>query len=433
MFGLNSTGKSSILDALLLLKQTLGDRSADSSLVLSSRAGIDLGTFEDLINRHDVKKTLTIEMSLELDERDSFQISGDRVLQVPHPQGDSASRDLERLQFRVSFGYNQKRRVVVLQSARLSDQDGLVILEISRTTKSLSATFIWSSERYDLTNFRFAAVKFLPVADMPASPRELRSPLWRLLRLLSATLTQEFARLAHVGPLRIEPLRTYQFTGDSPVNVGRVGEDAATLLYLNRYGNKQIGVEVARCLTAITGQSLRWSDFQSGLARLDVTDETTMLTNNIKDVGVGVSQVLPILVQGAVSRNESVIILEQPEIHLHPRAQASLADVLIGIAEHKRLLIETHSEHILLRLRRRIAERARDDGAGGPNPTDCSVIFVSKTREGSHVDHIRLTETGDFDHVPKGFAEFFSDDFLDVQALFLASATRDSSGRRSSD
>ena len=77
----------------------------------------------------------------------------------------------------------------------------------------------------------------------------------------------------------------------------------------------------------------------------------------IADVGFGVSQLLPILVLGIRSDESSLLLLEQPEIHLHPKLQANLADFLLTLAEQgRRLIVETHSDHFINRLRRRIAE-----------------------------------------------------------------------------
>src|SRR5262249_37919156 len=99
--------------------------------------------------------------------------------------------------------------------------------------------------------------------------------------------------------------------------------------------------------------------------RLSVRTKGNAFDLDITDVGFGISQVLPILVEGFVSPPGKVIMIEQPEIHLHPKMQGELADLFSDIAnlgagteEGKRrsLIIETHSEYLLSRLRRRIAE-----------------------------------------------------------------------------
>src|SRR5262249_24262657 len=80
-----------------------------------------------------------------------------------------------------------------------------------------------------------------------------------------------------------------------------------------------------------------------------------------RDVGIGISQVLPVLVTAYAAKQE-MIAIEQPEIHLHPALQSDLGDVLIESAlgeRGNRLLIETHSEHIILRIMRRMRETAK--------------------------------------------------------------------------
>ena len=93
---------------------------------------------------------------------------------------------------------------------------------------------------------------------------------------------------------------------------------------------------------------------------------------DLPDVGFGISQVLPVLVQCFYAPPGSIIVMEQPEIHLHPRAQSALADVMIDVINSRengedrniQLVIETHSEHFLRRLQRRIAEERSRQGQG---------------------------------------------------------------------
>jgi predicted ATPase len=120
-----------------------------------------------------------------------------------------------------------------------------------------------------------------------------------------------------------------------------------------------------------------------------------------RDVGIGISQVLPVLVMAYGSRDK-LLAMEQPEIHLHPALQAELGDVFIesALGERKNtFILETHSEHMILRLMRRIRE-------GKLSPDDVGVIFVEPHSQGSRFVELQIDEEGDFiDEWPGGFFE----------------------------
>lgn len=128
-----------------------------------------------------------------------------------------------------------------------------------------------------------------------------------------------------------------------------------------------------------------------------------------RDVGIGISQVLPVLV-AAYASNQKILAMEQPEIHLHPALQAELGDVFISSAlgvQKNTFILETHSEHLILRILRRIRET--QEGKQGPGfvpvrPEDVSILYVSPTKNGSVVTEIPTTVEGDFaTRWPEGF------------------------------
>jgi len=124
-----------------------------------------------------------------------------------------------------------------------------------------------------------------------------------------------------------------------------------------------------------------------------------------RDVGIGVSQVLPVLVQAYASR-QALIAMEQPEIHLHPALQAELGDVFIESAlgdQQNRFVLETHSEHLILRILRRIRESSRRSSPA-ISPDDVCVLYVHPRDTGAQVMEMRISPDGQFlDPWPGGF------------------------------
>ena len=140
---------------------------------------------------------------------------------------------------------------------------------------------------------------------------------------------------------------------------------------------------------------------------------------DITDVGFGVSQVLPVVVRGFLAPRDSVTLVEQPEIHLHPKMQAELADLFIEMvlgrkrqhAGRRCLVVETHSEYLLKRLRRRLAEGEL------VSSEDVAIYFVyhDAERRTAKLDRIVVPKSGDFEW-PK---EFYAEDLADTMAFLM--------------
>lgn len=138
------------------------------------------------------------------------------------------------------------------------------------------------------------------------------------------------------------------------------------------------------------------------IEELIIKDLRTDTTVSHRDIGVGISQVLPVLVSAYASKN-AVIAIEQPELHLHPALQSEIADIFIETAKENNnsYLIESHSEHLLLRIMRRIREN-------NISPDDVSLLFVNVDDEqkSSYIQPLRISGTGKLlDHWPDGFFE----------------------------
>ena len=149
------------------------------------------------------------------------------------------------------------------------------------------------------------------------------------------------------------------------------------------------------------------------IEELIIRDLRTDTTVSHRDIGVGISQVLPVLVSAYASKN-AIVAIEQPELHLHPALQSEIADVFIetALGENKNTyLIETHSEHLLLRIMKRIRETTSgelEDNLIPINPNDVQILFVmpGQNVSGSVIKKIDLNVEGELiDDWPGGFFE----------------------------
>lgn len=232
-------------------------------------------------------------------------------------------------------------------------------------------------------------------------------------------LIQEYHQLLgtiyYLGPLRSYPARFYLAASGRKDTVGAKGEFAPQMIYQHR---RKIEGDVNKWFTrfqipyTLKVRAVGDGEVTGELIAMALFDQRTQVEVAPSDVGFGIGQLLPIIVEGVIA-NGRTICVEQPEIHLHPRLQASVADLLIesaGIAtgdaapnsrKINQWIIETHSEALMMRIQRRIRQ-------GQIKHDDVSVIYVEPGEggSGSRALPLRLDERGDFiDEWPNGFFE----------------------------
>lgn len=402
IFGNNSSGKSALTSSILMLKQSFEEPGYDKPFVFNSKNGIDIGSFEDAVFNHEVdfKKPMVFSFKI--------MVRGDYL--------HFSLKEKELITLSIKVAYNKKRRINTVIGLDLSrDFDDKLIISMSRKSNAFSSKFHYKSDypmKIDENKVRM--YKFIPMIfssdeNCAEEDMDINAELYQLLSDVVVDVSFFFGALVHIGPLRQEPQRNYYFTGENPSNVGRDGKDAAQILFLDKYSasTKRIMQKVNKSLKEM-GYELDWDILKGGIAYLNLKETNSKIVCNLKDVGFGLSQLLPILIQGHALEESQCILLEQPEIHLHPRAQSNLGDFFIELAKsNKKFIIETHSEHLLLRIRRRIAEKKITNDF-------VKVLFVERINGKSVVSEIKLDKFGQYINIPDGFRDFFADDFTEV-------------------
>ena len=142
----------------------------------------------------------------------------------------------------------------------------------------------------------------------------------------------------------------------------------------------------------------------------------------LTDIGFGVSQILPVLVLLAYVPEGSTVILEQPEIHLHPSVQAGLADVILEAALVRRVqvLVESHSEHLLRRIQLRVAQQRLPTGSK-VSAESVGLWFVDQELSASTISDLQLNMFGEVENWPP---DFFGDPFGETAQIARAALTR---------
>jgi hypothetical protein len=429
LIGSNNSGKTSLLLPLLLLKQTLTSR--DRSLGLLTRGDlIDVGGYRDFVHGHDDGQAVSFGLRFP-DIREWTQERWDPKVPKPHRTKFTFSphegpRNVQLARYEV---FPEAGPRLVLRERLATGQYSLPGFAKRRGRPGSDADAITRAIRDDQPHhFLFTAVAAVNAtlnqavgrldealddddAEVDVSVPERAIAYIAYVQSVERVARRLLSRLTYIGPLRERPKRFYAISGEEPPNVGVRGEFAPEILF--RAQGQETEARVTELLDLFLDRArFRFKAFDDNAFSVFLRRHGSVEAN-LADTGFGISQILPLLVEAA-SPTPGLLLTEQPEIHLNPALQTRLADLFVRLANGGHSVIaETHSEHLVLRLRRLIA-----DGYPADN---VAIYFVGREGGSSVVRPVPIAEDGHIDsrRWPRGF---FEDAFR--EAIGLASAQR---------
>ncbi len=418
-FGANSSGKSSIGQFLMMLKQTI--ESPDRKAVFypgGKNSAVHLGSYQEMVFQRNPQNRITFE----------YQWTMPEGLKVKDPvSGQSYSGDELLFQAEVGLGDKDQHKLSIGNFQYTLLDNGHESLAIGLEKESGKKSFFKAkSENYKLVRQKGRAWSFRDTVRFYGFPDEMVAYHQNADFVQWLNLAQEklFQSVSYLGPLRTKAERLYSWSGIEPESMGYAGEYTVSAILASKNRKLSLGYKRHnKSLEEIIALKLK----QMGLIEefnvnpiskerqeyeVKIQTKGSQGWVDLPDVGFGVSQVLPVLVQCFYAAPGSIILMEQPEIHLHPKAQSALADVMIDVINSRengsdrniQLVIETHSEHFLRRLQRRIAEDAIAQ-------EKVSAYFANIDKTPARLEPLQIDIFGNILNWPENF---FGDEMEDI-------------------
>ena len=421
-FGTNSSGKTSMFQALLLMKQTADSSDRRAVLHFGGRQSpADLGDFASVVHGHDVDRPLVIALDWQTES----------PLKIVNIESGSTVVESNCIGFESHLWADTKRNQRSLIVAETSYRVGEAQFGM-RLRNNIGSYGLFANA----TDFEFVRQAGRPWRTAPGKfyrfPETTRADYRNagFVSDLELSLENCLQNIYYLGPLRARPERNYVWSGEHPSDMGEAGESAVAAIIASRERDEKISrgrgyprltleqyiAQLFKDLGLI--HDFRITPVADGIHVYEVRVRKSRNSAEvlITDVGFGVSQILPVLALCFYVPPRSTVLLEQPEIHLHPMAQSGLADVFIDVWKKRKVqvLVESHSEHLLQRLQRRIAEERISQ-------SEVSLLFCSPENGHSVMTPLQVDPYGNIKNWPENF---FGDQFGEIAAMSEAMLNR---------
>jgi predicted ATPase len=417
--GTNSSGKSSFIQLLLLLKQTIEQDSGSSQLYLDGNL-FQVKKFRDILWGKSIENNFKV--SFQFDKQELKEYSNDTELAYFDSFEKYRCRIVCLFDISNNLPYLKEFSITfLLDEGEKREQyikfiNNINTFSIETNTGAFGEKLYFNQGNYKISNISYTA--FFPT-KYSHSIDENHSIEVPKIDGIKAAIYSYFKSLNYIGPLREQPRDEYKATGNNS-RVGKKGEYVAEVLETHspdtvsfyKLVESNDSFDFLLCKSSLIEAVKFWmcEKFKlcSDVIAVKEGDSLSIyiVSNNnirvtINHVGFGVSQILPIIVEGLILNSGETLVLEQPEIHLHPKIQSALYDFLIALVQDgKSVIIETHSDHLITRLRRRIAEDSKYSII-----KNMQLTFIESGAKDLIFRNIGIDELGTFDYFPDDFIE----------------------------
>jgi predicted ATPase len=364
--GPNSSGKSSCIHALAALAQTIKLSNSQVPVALDDEyAQVHLGRFLDVIH------------SRSLDDSIKLGVGVDKLKYYLTPNKPDRKK-VPSLEIEMEYKAKGTAQEIYVESAKIEINSISYVL--SREDEEFAIKR--GSKKLPFNMYSTGKFGFRPkgVFEGGVQPKEETMQAFFLGENINRNLTEVLSNVLYLGPFRQGPLRRYPTRGSQPAEVGASGEAAVPML-ANEYSRSDSNhPNISQISSWVEEMGLGKRIVLSPVAHTDLFDVNVSLEDGanlpLPDLGYGISQVLPVLVQCSFAPPNSTLLFEQPELHLHEGAARKLGAVLANVAKKKNINIiaETHSPHMIMELINKVK--------GGDLSVDDVVIYDVCRREG---------------------------------------------------
>jgi hypothetical protein len=392
LLGTNSSGKSSLIQSLLLMRQTVKGNDAGLDLNLGNPDADDpvtMGQFSDLLCRFGAATEVLAANQVGIEFRWASQGSAPSdttLFSARYRHGTAGSAELDYLRLgQDGKGFTVERRKL-----------GIYRLLLGSQARRVGQSADFRPER----SFAFSAATLNKLGSLAD---EIRS--------VGPALLDELSRIIYLGPVRQLARRDYVWSGRMPAHIGDDGGRAVDVLIASGVaqqakGGGQGDADDGGRIFRETERWLRELEVAEGLqvralgrsARYELLVKHRGAVVNLKDVGVGVSQVIPVVVAALFAKPGHIVIVEEPESHLHPLAQAKLAELLASVSAARcvQFIVETHSEHLFRRMQTLMARQQ-------VQPGQAAMYFVEREGQAAKLRELKLDDLGRVANWPEKF------------------------------